>query len=109
MTQLMENGDPGFQLRATDVLLSALQHDPAPLRSFMLHQEDRKLFTLLVESLIRGDSGGLQDQVGAPSLKNREGALAHVSACDPAAVSIPGCTALSVFLSVLSGGGDCVL
>ena len=45
---MLKHGSPGLQLRGTDVMLSAIQHDPAPLRQFMRSQKDHELFHLLV-------------------------------------------------------------
>mmetsp|Transcript_36846 Transcript_36846/g.103965 ORF Transcript_36846/g.103965 Transcript_36846/m.103965 type:complete len:862 (+) Transcript_36846:313-2898(+) len=70
LTEVMKSGNADLQLPGSDVLLSILQHDPSPLRSFLLKQEDHTLFTLLIGSLIEsGQSGeakaqgGLQEQV----------------------------------------------
>ena len=48
LTKVIKHGSPALQLRATDVMLSAIQHDPAPLRQFMRSQKDHELFHLLV-------------------------------------------------------------
>ena len=48
LTTVIKSGGPALQLRATDVMLSAIQHDPAPLRHFMRSQKDHELFHLLV-------------------------------------------------------------
>ncbi len=48
LTRVLKHGSPGLQLRGTDVMLSAIQHDPAPLRQFMRSQKDHELFHLLV-------------------------------------------------------------
>ena len=48
LTNVIRSGGPALQLRATDVMLSAIQHDPAPLRQFMRSQKDHELFHLLV-------------------------------------------------------------
>ena len=50
LTTVIKSGGPALQLRATDVMLSAIQHDPAPLRHFMRSQRDHELFHLLVRS-----------------------------------------------------------
>lgn len=50
LTTVIKSGGPALQLRATDVMLSAIQHDPAPLRHFMRSQKDHELFHLLVRS-----------------------------------------------------------
>lgn len=51
LTKVIKYGATALQLRATDVMLSAIQHDPAPLRSFMRSQKDHELFHLLVRSV----------------------------------------------------------
>ena len=48
LTKVIKHGTSGLQLRATDVMLSAIQHDPAPLRQFMRSQKDHELFHILV-------------------------------------------------------------
>ena len=48
LTRVLKHGSPALQLRGTDVMLSAIQHDPAPLRQFMRSQKDHELFHLLV-------------------------------------------------------------
>ncbi|KAL3162589.1 hypothetical protein ABBQ38_008638 [Trebouxia sp. C0009 RCD-2024] len=63
LTNVIRSGDPALQLRATDVMLSAIQHDPAPLRHFMRSQKDHELFHLLVSVLEFGPDQGLQGQV----------------------------------------------
>lgn len=50
LTKVIKYGTTALQLRATDVMLSAIQHDPAPLRAFMRSQKDNELFHLLVRS-----------------------------------------------------------
>ena len=50
LSKVIKYGATALQLRATDVMLSAIQHDPAPLRSFMRNQKDHELFHLLVRS-----------------------------------------------------------
>ncbi|KAA6418854.1 MAG: hypothetical protein FRX49_11211 [Trebouxia sp. A1-2] len=63
LTRVLKHGSPGLQLRGTDVMLSAIQHDPAPLRQFMRSQKDHELFHLLVRVLEFGPDQGLQGQV----------------------------------------------
>ena len=48
MTDVIQKGSPQVQLRAMDVLLSALQHNPPQLLAFMLQQRDHTLFTSLI-------------------------------------------------------------
>lgn len=52
LSKVIKYGATALQLRATDVMLSAIQHDPAPLRSFMRNQKDHELFHLLVRSVV---------------------------------------------------------
>lgn len=58
LTEVMKSGDAELRLRSSDVLLSTLQHDPSPLRTFLLKQPDHTLFTLLVGSLIENSHTG---------------------------------------------------
>ncbi len=44
----LKHGDMEMQQRATDVLLSAVQHDPAPLREFLLTEPNQDCFQLLL-------------------------------------------------------------
>lgn len=69
MTDVIADGDDELKLRATDVLLSALQHDAAAMRVFLERQKDRRLMVLLADLLARGKDGGVQEQV-----RRREGA-----------------------------------
>lgn len=69
-TQVMRTDDAELRLRGTDVLLSAMQHDPTPLRMYLQKQNDHALFSLLVRALVEEEpksgletSGGLQEQV----------------------------------------------
>ena len=63
MTDVIARGGEDIQLRATDVLLSSLQHDAALLRDFLEQQPEHRLMKLLVELLTRGKDGGVQEQV----------------------------------------------
>uniref|UniRef100_A0A061R721 Protein phosphatase 4 regulatory subunit 3 n=1 Tax=Tetraselmis sp. GSL018 TaxID=582737 RepID=A0A061R721_9CHLO len=70
VTQVMKSGNAELRLRGSDILLSTLQHDPSPLRTFLIKQDGHALFTLLVDSLVddypkSGSElcGGLQEQV----------------------------------------------
>ena len=56
LTTVIKTGGPALQLRATDVMLSAIQHDPVPLRHFMRSQKDHELFHLLVRSAKQSDT-----------------------------------------------------
>ena len=46
MTDVIQKGSPQVQLRAMDVLLSALQHNPPQLRAFMLRLRGCQLLWL---------------------------------------------------------------
>ena len=63
MTDVIARGGEDIQLRATDVLLSSLQHDAALLRDFLEQQPEHRLMKLLIELLTRGKDGGVQEQV----------------------------------------------
>ena len=64
MSDVIAAGDDNLKLRATDVLLSSLQHDAASLREFLERQKEQRLMKLLVELLAKGKGGGVQEQVG---------------------------------------------
>lgn len=61
---MIASGNNELKLRATDVLLSSLQHDASTLREFLEQQKDQRLMKLLVELLAKGEVGGVQEQVG---------------------------------------------
>lgn len=44
----LKHGNDDMRQRATDVLMSAVQHDPAPLREFLLKQPNTEYFQLLL-------------------------------------------------------------
>ena len=54
LTTVLEQGGEGLQLRAIDILLSAVQHDARPLRDFLLEQEHHTLFSLLIRCGVFG-------------------------------------------------------
>lgn len=84
ITDVMRFGDAALQLRATDVLLADVHHDPSQLRAFLTQQmkggEKEPLFGMLMQSLVvplsspaeaggngsgsrGGGGGGLQDAI----------------------------------------------
>ena len=56
----LAGGDEALRLRALDVLLAAVAHDPGPLREHLLRPEGRPLFGLLLQPLLAGGAVGLQ-------------------------------------------------
>jgi hypothetical protein len=52
---VLKHGDDDMRQRATDVLLSAVQHDPAPLREFLLKEPNQDCFQLLLTCAPFGD------------------------------------------------------
>ena len=68
---MIASGDNELKLRATDVLLSSLQHDASTLREFLEQQRDQRLMRLLVELLAKGEGGGVQEQVGLKTTCHR--------------------------------------
>lgn len=52
-----------MKLRATDILLSALAHDPMPLRNFLAGNSGRQLLNSLVVEFISSDESGLPEQI----------------------------------------------
>lgn len=64
VTGVLQSGDDEARLRATDVLLAVVAHDPAPLRAHLQseHGEGGALFRQLVSSLTEPSAGGLQEQ-----------------------------------------------
>ena len=42
MTQVLDFGGQKLQLKATDVLISVVQHDPVPLREYLLREKPAK-------------------------------------------------------------------
>ena len=71
ITDVIASGDNELKLRATDVLLSSLQHDASTLREFLEQQRDQRLMRLLVELLAKGEGGGVQEQVGLKTTCHR--------------------------------------
>lgn len=64
LTRVVADGPPAVKLRATDVLLSTLGHDPLPLRDFMARQPGHELLGLLVREMLGApDDSGLPEQI----------------------------------------------
>lgn len=63
ISTIMRIGSPEVKLRATDILLADVQHDPSQLRSYLLTEEGGALFGLLIQALLDASDSGLQEQV----------------------------------------------
>lgn len=64
MTRIMLHSSDDVKLKASDVLMSALQHDVSALRTFLYQQADNTLFSLLINELTDGTGdSGLAEQV----------------------------------------------
>lgn len=64
LTKVIASGSPCVKLRATDILLSTLGHDPLPLRSFLTRQPGNELLGLLVREMLSApDDSGLPEQI----------------------------------------------
>lgn len=64
VTHIMTVGSDAVKLKATDILLSVMQHDTPALRNFLQKQPEHKLFGLLVRELGEGSGeSGLAEQV----------------------------------------------
>ncbi|MEW5311181.1 MAG: hypothetical protein WDW38_002917 [Sanguina aurantia] len=62
VTRVMTLGrDDAIKLKATDVLMSLLQHDVSSLRTSLMRQPGNTLFGCLVSELVEGSAGGLPD------------------------------------------------
>ena len=48
LTGVLVHGGKEMQLKATDVLICVVQHEPAPVREFLLRQQDSTLFKSIV-------------------------------------------------------------
>ncbi|KAK9823072.1 hypothetical protein WJX81_007297 [Elliptochloris bilobata] len=57
----LASGSEALRLRALDVLLAAVAHDPGPLREHLLRPEGRPLLGLLLQPLLAGGAVGLQE------------------------------------------------
>jgi protein phosphatase-4 regulatory subunit 3 len=64
LTKVIAAGAPCVKLRATDILLSTLGHDPLPLRGFLTRQPGHELLGLLVREMLSApDDSGLPEQI----------------------------------------------
>jgi hypothetical protein len=63
ITRILQSSSAFVKLRATDVLLSALAHDPLPLRSFLASQAGHQLLECLVTEFISSEQSGLAEQI----------------------------------------------
>ncbi|GFR48535.1 hypothetical protein Agub_g10432 [Astrephomene gubernaculifera] len=63
VTRIMLHSGTEVKLRATDILMSSMQHDVLALREFLYKQSDHTLFGLLVHELTDGTDAGLAEQV----------------------------------------------
>eukprot|EP00198_Chlamydomonas_reinhardtii_P002263 XP_001691599.1 predicted protein [Chlamydomonas reinhardtii] len=63
VTRIMMHSVDDVKLKATDVLMSSMQHDVLALREFLYKQEEHTLFGLLVRELTDGTDAGLAEQV----------------------------------------------
>lgn len=63
-TIMQAHGSPEVKLRATDILLADVQHDPSQLRGYLLQEgQGNALFTCLIQALLHPSDSGLQEQV----------------------------------------------
>jgi len=66
LTMILRSGSSEAQVRATDVLLSVLAHDPVPLRAHFVSERDTTgggLLGLLVGEVVAGGDDGLPEQI----------------------------------------------
>ncbi|KXZ50897.1 hypothetical protein GPECTOR_14g145 [Gonium pectorale] len=63
VTRIMLHSSDDVKLKATDILMSSMQHDVLALREFLYKQENHTLFGLLVQELAEGRDTGLAEQV----------------------------------------------
>ncbi|GLC50218.1 hypothetical protein PLESTB_000355400 [Pleodorina starrii] len=63
VTRIMLHSAEDVKLKATDILMSSMQHDVLALREFLYKQPDHTLFGLLVHELTDGRDTGLAEQV----------------------------------------------
>ena len=62
LTTCMEVGTPQLKLKATDILVAMVQHDPSPVRAHLLRPPSR-LFSCLVAEFTGCDENGVPEQV----------------------------------------------
>ncbi|EFJ49195.1 hypothetical protein VOLCADRAFT_104409 [Volvox carteri f. nagariensis] len=63
VTRIMLHSAEDVKLKATDILMSSMQHDVLALREFLYKQPEHTLFGLLVHELSDGRDTGLAEQV----------------------------------------------
>jgi protein phosphatase-4 regulatory subunit 3 len=63
ITRILQHSASNIKLRATDVLLSALAHDPMPLRQFLASQPRHELLDIMVQQFISSGESGLPEQI----------------------------------------------
>jgi hypothetical protein len=63
ITRILQSSSAPVKLRATDILLSALAHDPSPLRSFLAAQPGHSLLDCLVKEFVGSEQSGLPEQI----------------------------------------------
>ncbi len=61
LASVLKSGDAAAKLRAADVLLACVAHDPAPLRAY-LQGEGSDLFAAMVDAIHDSSTAGLQEQ-----------------------------------------------
>lgn len=64
VTRIMKHSSDTVKLKATDILVSVMQHDTTALRNFLRKQPEHMLFSLLVREFLTGGEGGLPEQIG---------------------------------------------
>lgn len=60
---ILNDPDEGIRLSGCDILIVVLNHEPALLRTFLVHQPNNTLFSELVEGMLTPSEGGLQAQL----------------------------------------------
>ncbi|KAH9557826.1 hypothetical protein CY35_07G105100 [Sphagnum magellanicum] len=60
---ILESSDESIRLSGCDILIVVLNHDPALLRTFLVHQPQHTLFSELVWGMLTQSEGGLQAQL----------------------------------------------
>jgi hypothetical protein len=63
ITRILQSSSAPVKLRATDILLSALAHDPSPLRSFLAAQPGHLLLDCLAKEFVGSEQSGLPEQI----------------------------------------------
>ncbi|XP_024390933.1 uncharacterized protein [Physcomitrium patens] len=57
---ILKDADEVIRLSGCDILIVVLNHNPALLRTFLVHQPDHTLFSVLVDGMLTPSKGGLQ-------------------------------------------------